>query len=70
MEGISRGQIQGTVPAFFLDRLKKIKKKLSQERRFPDRDFNPGPPEYEAEVLTILSRRSVRDVIVRRIASL
>jgi hypothetical protein len=33
--------------------------KLSQVRRFPGRDLNPVPPEYEAGVLTTQPRRSV-----------
>jgi hypothetical protein len=32
---------------------------LSQDSQSPGRDLNPGPPEYEAEVLTTRSRSSV-----------
>jgi hypothetical protein len=35
-----------------LEELWKTKKKLFQDSRSPGRDLNPGPPEYEAGVLT------------------
>jgi hypothetical protein len=34
-------------------------KSLSQNSRSPDLDFNPGPPEYEAGMLTSRPRLSV-----------
>jgi hypothetical protein len=34
-------------------------KNLSQDSRSPGRDLKPGPPEYEAGVLTTRPRRSV-----------
>jgi hypothetical protein len=34
-------------------------KNLSQDSRCPGRDFNPGPPEYEAGVLITRPRRLV-----------
>jgi hypothetical protein len=33
-----------------------------QDSLFPNRDFNQGPPEYEAGVLTTRLQRSVLDV--------
>jgi hypothetical protein len=33
---------------------------LSQDSRSPGRDLKPGPPEYEAGVLTTGPRRSMR----------
>jgi hypothetical protein len=37
------------------------------EYRSPDRDLNPGPPEYEAGALTTLPRHSALDVFVSSI---
>lgn len=34
-------------------------KELTQDSRYPDRGFEPGPPEYEARALTTQTRRSV-----------
>jgi hypothetical protein len=34
-----------------LEGLKKTTKNINQDRRFPVRDLNPGPPEYEVRVL-------------------
>jgi hypothetical protein len=42
-----------------LEGLRKTTKNLSQVSRSPGRDLNPGPPEYEAGVLTTRPRRSV-----------
>jgi hypothetical protein len=36
--------------------LRKTTKKLSQDSRYPDRDLNPGPPKYDAEMLTTRPR--------------
>jgi hypothetical protein len=47
-------------PGIYLKRLRKIMEKLSQDRRSPDRDFKPGPPEYEAGMLTTRPRLPVR----------
>jgi hypothetical protein len=43
----------------FLEGLMKTTKDLSQDSRFPGRDLNPGPPEYEAVVLTTQPRCSM-----------
>jgi hypothetical protein len=48
-------------PGIRLKGLRETTKNLSQDRRSPGRDLNPEPPEYEAEVLTTRSRRSVKD---------
>jgi hypothetical protein len=37
-----------------LEGLRKITKNLRQDSQFPGRDVKPGPPDYEAEVLTAL----------------
>jgi hypothetical protein len=42
-----------------LEGLRKTTKNLSQDSRSPGRDLNPGPPEYEAGVLTTRPRRLV-----------
>jgi hypothetical protein len=39
-------------PIICLGELSKTTKNLNQNRQSPDRDLNPGPPEYEAVVLT------------------
>jgi hypothetical protein len=44
-----------------LKELRKTTKSLSQGSRPPDLELNPGPPEYEAEMLTSQPRRSVSD---------
>jgi hypothetical protein len=46
-------------PRMCLEGLRKTTKHLSQDSRSPGRDLNPGPPEYEAGVLTTRSRHSV-----------
>jgi hypothetical protein len=49
-------------PDICLEGLRKKTKNLSQFIRSPGRDLNPGPPEYEAEVLTTRPRRSMADI--------
>jgi hypothetical protein len=44
----------------YLEGLRKTTRNPSQDSRSPDRELNPGPHEYEAEVLTTQPRRSVR----------
>jgi hypothetical protein len=39
-------------PGICLDGLRKTTESLIQDSRSPDRDLNPGPPEYEAGALT------------------
>jgi hypothetical protein len=39
--------------------LKENREDLNRDIRSPGRDFNAGPPEYEAGVLTIRLRRSL-----------
>jgi hypothetical protein len=46
-------------PSIFLEGLRKTTKNFSQDTRSPGRDLNPGPPEFEAGVLTTQARRSV-----------
>jgi hypothetical protein len=46
-------------PGICLERLRKTTKNLSGYQS-PGRDFNPGPPEYEAEVLNTRTRNSVK----------
>jgi hypothetical protein len=41
----------------FLERLRKTMKSLCQDSRSPGVDLNPGPPAYEAGVLTTRPRR-------------
>jgi hypothetical protein len=48
-------------PGIRLDGLRKTMTKISSDSRFPERDMNPGPPEYEAGVLTNRPRRSVKE---------
>jgi hypothetical protein len=45
MEGSGRG-LRGTVPAFTCRAREKPQK--PQDSLFPDRDLDPGPPEYDA----------------------
>jgi hypothetical protein len=49
---------QGTIPAFAC-RVRKTTKNLHEDSRYPGRDFKPGPPKYEARVLTSQRRHSV-----------
>jgi hypothetical protein len=60
LEGRGSGQISGTIPAFAW-RDWGNPRKLGQDIWSPSRDVNPGPSEYEAEVLTSLPWRSVTD---------
>jgi hypothetical protein len=53
VEGSSCGLILKYYSGICLEELKKTTKDLSQDSRSPDRDFNPGPPEYEAGMLTM-----------------
>jgi hypothetical protein len=53
MEGSGRGLV-----GICLEGLRKTTKNLSQDSRYTARDFNPGPPEYGAEMLTTRPRRS------------
>jgi hypothetical protein len=46
-------------PGIYLEGLRKTMKTLSQDSQFPGRDLNPGPPEYEAGVLTTHPRHLV-----------
>jgi hypothetical protein len=41
-----------------VDGPRKNTKNLRQDSRFPSRDLNPGPPEYEARVLNTRPRLS------------
>jgi hypothetical protein len=47
---LSRNLLEGT---------KENHENLSEDSRFPGRDLNPIPPEYEVGVLTTRPRRSV-----------
>jgi hypothetical protein len=49
----------GYYPGTCLQGLRKTTDNLSQDSRFPGRDLNLEPPEYEAGVLTTRPRRSV-----------
>jgi hypothetical protein len=40
-------------PNIFLEGLRKLQKNLSQNSRSLGRNFKPGPPEYEAVMLSI-----------------
>jgi hypothetical protein len=51
-------------PGICLEGLRKTKKNLSQDKGSPGRDFNPGPPEYEAGVLSTQSLRSVVLILI------
>jgi hypothetical protein len=43
----------------YFEGVRKTTKALSQDSRYSDQDMNPGPPEYEAGVLTTRARSSV-----------
>jgi hypothetical protein len=58
LEESGRDLILRYYPGIHLQGLRETTKNLSQDSRSPDRDINPGPPEYEG-VLTIRSQRSV-----------
>jgi hypothetical protein len=47
-------------PGNRLEGLRKTKKIISQDNRSPGRDLNPGPPEYEAGMLTTRPRSSTK----------
>jgi hypothetical protein len=49
-------------PGVCLENLRKTMKNLSQDSRSPGQDLDPGPPKYEAGVLTTRPRRSGRTV--------
>jgi hypothetical protein len=53
-------------PGIYLEVLRKTTRNLSQHGRSPSRDMNPGPPEYEAGVLTTWRRRSVFNYLPNR----
>jgi hypothetical protein len=46
-----------------MEGLRKATQNLGQDSRSRGRDLNPGPPEYEARVLPIRPRHSVRAVV-------
>jgi hypothetical protein len=46
-------------PGIFLEELGKNTKSLAHDSPSPGRDLNPGPPEYEARVLSTRPQRSV-----------
>jgi hypothetical protein len=50
--GSGSGLITRYYPGIRLDGLRKMMKAVSKDSRFPGRDFDSGPPEYEAGVLT------------------
>jgi hypothetical protein len=58
MKGSGRGVMQGTIPPLEWG-TEENNENLNQDSRFPGRDLNPGPPEYEAAVLTIRPIRLV-----------
>jgi hypothetical protein len=58
-EGSGRGLISRHYPRIYLEGLKKTTKSLSQDTRSPSRNLNPGPPEYEAGVLTTRPQGSI-----------
>jgi hypothetical protein len=49
----------GPLSRHLLDGMRKTTKTLSQDSRSSGRDLNPGPPVYEAGVLTTRTRRKV-----------
>jgi hypothetical protein len=50
-----------------LEGLRKTKKNLILDRRYPGRDLNLGPPEYKAGMLTTWPRRSVFCALIKQI---
>jgi hypothetical protein len=62
LEGSGRGLMLRYYLRIRLEELWKTPKTRSQVNLSSGRDLNPGPPEYEAEVLTTRPRRSVRQV--------
>jgi hypothetical protein len=70
LEGGDRGSIYCRYyPGIFLDGLRKTSKTLSQDSRSLGRNLDPGPPEYEAGVLTTRQQGSVPPCIVRMVKS-
>jgi hypothetical protein len=55
-------------PGICLEGLRRTTKPLIQDSRYPGRDMNPGPPEYEAALFTTRPNRSnsQHDVVVER----
>jgi hypothetical protein len=51
-------------PGICLEGLRQITKNLGQDSRPSGRDLNPGPPEYEAGMLTTRPWRSVKTAIM------
>jgi hypothetical protein len=59
LEESGRGLILRYYPGIFWKGLRKTTKYLSEKRWCSGKDFNPGPPQYEAGALTTQPRRSV-----------
>jgi hypothetical protein len=57
VEGSGRGLIPGITPEF-AGKTEEDHESLSRNSRSPVRDLKPGPPEYEAGLLTTRARRS------------
>jgi hypothetical protein len=55
VEGSGRGLILRYSPGICLEGLRKFTENFSQDSPSPGQYFNPGPPEYEAGVLTTRS---------------
>jgi hypothetical protein len=70
LEGRGRGIIWGYYSGIRPEELWKTTTNLSQNSLSPGRDFNPGPPEYEAGVLTTRPRRSVKVMHILTFAAL
>jgi hypothetical protein len=60
MEESGSGLSLSEYPDIYLYGLRKTTRDLGQNSRSLCRDLNPGPAEYEAQVLTIRPRRLVR----------
>jgi hypothetical protein len=63
LEGSGRGLILKYYSGIRVEGLRKTTKDLSQDSRFPVWDLSPGPPKYEAGVLTALLWRPVARLI-------
>jgi hypothetical protein len=61
VEGSGRGLILEHYPSICLEGLRKIIRNLSQDSCSPGQDLKPGPPEYEAGVLTRSSAKFGRN---------
>jgi hypothetical protein len=59
LEGSGRGLILRFYPGIRLVELMKTMTNLMQDSRYSGRNFNQGPPRYQAGVLTTRKRRSV-----------